>query len=86
MFWFRDSQNATDDIQARALEARESLDALDAPEGMLGQPEGSEWVDIGVQDIPVGDLPKPNDIHDDNDFYKVFENEMRAGLERLQEM
>lgn len=86
MFWFCDSQDATDDIEAQALEARENLDALDALEEMPEQPERSEWVDTGIRDVPVADLPEPDDIHNDSDFQKISEDDMRAGLERLQEM
>ena len=42
MCWFRDSQEATDDIKARDLKARENLDALDALEKMPEQLEPSE--------------------------------------------
>ena len=86
MSWFRDSHDVTDDVEAQALEVRENLDALDALEEMSEQPGRSEWVDAGVQEVPVADLPEPDDIRDENDFRKVSEGEMRAGLERLQEM
>lgn len=86
MPWFSDSHDATDDIEVLALEAKENLDAIDVLEELPEQPDRDEWVDRGMRDVPVADLPEPQDIQDDNDFHKVSEDEMRAGLERLQEM
>lgn len=46
----------------------------------------SNWVNRGVQNIPVSSLPKPEGISGSQDFIKVPENEMRGGLLKLQEM
>ncbi|HUW13027.1 MAG TPA: hypothetical protein VM537_25100 [Anaerolineae bacterium] len=86
MHWFGDSQDSTDDVRELALEAQEGLDALDALEELPREPEKDEWVDRGIRDVPIADLPEPEDIHGDDDFKKVSEDEMRVGLDRLQEM
>ena len=46
----------------------------------------SDWVDCGIQDVPVADLPAPEGVEDAGDFEKVSAEDMKAGLTRLQEM
>lgn len=48
-------------------------------------PRGA-WVHRGVQAIAITSLPDPEGISGAADFTKVSETEMRAGLQRLQEM
>jgi len=50
------------------------------------QPTGSTWVDSGTNYVPIAELPDPQDINGENDFKKVPMTEMKAGLEKLQEM
>lgn len=47
---------------------------------------GSRWVDSGIRGINPMHLPDPEDISGPDDFRKVSEEDMRSGLERLQEM
>ncbi|MFL6282062.1 MAG: hypothetical protein ACJ74Q_02715 [Pyrinomonadaceae bacterium] len=51
------------------------------PTGQVGT-----WVDEGVRFVSVADLPEPPDISGGADFRKISETEMRAGIEKLQEM
>lgn len=44
------------------------------------------WVDEGVRFVSVADLPEPAGVSGSADFKKVSEPEMRAGIEKLQEM
>ena len=46
----------------------------------------SQWLQRGIQNIPLASLPVPEGISGAADFSKVSESEMRAGLLRLQEM
>ncbi|MBM3239285.1 hypothetical protein FJZ31_23580 [Candidatus Poribacteria bacterium] len=45
-----------------------------------------QWVERGVVEIDVANLPMPEDISKDLDFQKVPMDEMKAGLKMLQEM
>lgn len=44
------------------------------------------WVNSGTNYVPTAELPDPQDISGENDFKKVPMTEMKAGLEKLQEM
>lgn len=44
------------------------------------------WVDEGVRFVSVADLPEPAGVSGGADFRKISEPEMRAGIEKLQEM
>jgi hypothetical protein len=44
------------------------------------------WIDEGVRFVNVADLPEPEGISGATDFKKITEPEMRAGIEKLQEM
>lgn len=44
------------------------------------------WLERGMQNVSVADLPMPDGIQGPDDFMKVSMDEMRAGLLRLQEM
>lgn len=62
-----------------------SADAKDV--GSASTRDGSqEWVDRGVLDVPVADLPNPDGIEGSTDFHKLSAPEMKAGLARLEEM
>jgi len=50
------------------------------------RPDAEEWVDKGIVEVPVADLPDPEGITGEDDFQKVTEADMAAGLARLQEM
>lgn len=45
-----------------------------------------QWVNRGIQDVAVADLPDPEGISDESDFSKVSMQEMEIGLQRLQEI
>ena len=45
-----------------------------------------QWVDRGVIDVPVCDLPQPDGINSADDFQKVSAEEMAEGLRKLQTM
>lgn len=47
---------------------------------------GGNWVDSGIRSITPTELPDPEGISGPDDFRKVSEEDMRAGLERLQGM
>lgn len=55
-------------------------------ESVPGQDATSEWVDRGILDVPVADLPDPEGIEGSADFHKLSAIEMKAGLDRLEEM
>lgn len=48
--------------------------------------ERVRWIDEGIHQVPVHELPPPEGITSAADFQKVSETEMRAGIRRLQEM
>jgi exonuclease VII small subunit len=54
---------------------------LAPPTGQVGT-----WVDEGVRFVSVADLPEPAGVSGGADFRKISEPEMRAGIEKLQEM
>jgi len=45
-----------------------------------------EWADRGIQMINIGDLPKTEGVEGEGDFKKVSMDNVRFGLQRLQEM
>ena len=49
-------------------------------------PPPGDWVDRGIVDVPVADLPDPEGVKDAGDFEKVSAEDMKAGISRLQEM
>lgn len=51
------------------------------PTGQVGT-----WVDEGIRFVSVADLPEPSGVSGGADFRKISEPEMRAGIEKLQEM
>jgi uncharacterized protein YukE len=57
-----------------------------------GEPTGSthsspgQWVDRGIQNVCLADLPQPEGINRADDFKKVSLAVMQAGIQRLQEM
>lgn len=55
-------------------------------QGEVDSPAPGDWVDRGMQDVPVADLPEPEGVEDANDFEKISPEEMKVGLTRLQEM
>jgi hypothetical protein len=55
-------------------------------QGEADAPTPGDWVDRGIQDVAVADLPEPEGVEDASDFEKVSPEEMQAGLARLQEM
>lgn len=75
------------DVDEKAID-NERVDALETLD-QLEQAESSkqvEWVDEGIHDVPVASLPEPEGIAGEDDFQKITAEEMRAGIERLQEM
>lgn len=62
----------------------ESVPEASSPPG--GPPAPGDWVDRGIQDVPVADLPEPEGVEDASDFEKVSPEKMQVGLTRLQEM
>ncbi len=48
--------------------------------------QATDWVDRGVIDVPVRDLPKPDDITGPGDFKKESMLEMREGFDKLAQM
>lgn len=53
---------------------------------LADSPASGDWVDRGIQDVPVASLPEPGGVEDASDFEKVSPEEMQVGLARLQEM
>jgi len=68
------------------MKAIQGESALGAPSPPGDPPPPGDWVDRGIQDVPVADLPEPEGIDDASDFEKVSSEEMKVGLTRLQEM
>lgn len=56
------------------------------PSQAEGFAKGGKWINTGIRDVPVSDLPDPEDISGPSDFQKVSQSKMRVGLERLQQM
>lgn len=85
MFRFRDSH---DDFHAELNETNKlsEIDVLNQADRFTVRPVSNDWVDMGVCDVPVREIPSPEGIHNSQDFLKVSESEMRTGLARLQEM
>lgn len=81
-----DTYDGADIFEAPEQEAQTRLDALNGLDAMADQARESEWVDQGMRDVPVADLPNPTDIHNASDWRKLSQAEMRAGLARFQEM
>ena len=49
--------------------------------------EGSDWVDRGIQDVPVTDLPAPEGVNSPEDFdHHISYDDAVASLQRLEEM
>lgn len=85
MSW-RPNSDVSETTEKDTLKAGAELAALNNLEQLPEADQPSEWVDQGVRDVPVADLPNPEGIHNAGDFVKVSEDDMRAGLQRLQEM
>lgn len=84
-------------VPVRAPEAEQLTEKTAEPEsvsktgikdvvGAPGRDATSEWVDRGILDVPVADLPDPEGIEGSADFQKLSAPEMKAGLDRLEEM
>ncbi|MDP9310388.1 MAG: hypothetical protein M3R24_05780 [Chloroflexota bacterium] len=90
----RDDQGVDEDVDigedANAdsdIGADTSDDVFSAGDGRDGPPDvPTEWVDKGIKDVALADLPQPEGVSNESDYQKVSKAEMRAGLERLQEM
>lgn len=83
----RDVQEASDAAQeSSAATRRLSATGMRAMQGEADAPAPGDWVDRGIQDVPVADLPEPEGVEDASDFEKVSPEEMQVGLARLQEM
>jgi hypothetical protein len=72
---------------------RERLGSLVPAETKLYEPrsippisERVKWVDEGIKPVFVSELPPPDGIQGTEDFHKISEQEMKAGILRLQEM
>jgi len=68
------------------MQAMQGEPALGAPSPPGDPPPPGDWVDRGIVDVPVANLPEPEGINDASDFEKVPPEEMKVGLTRLQEM
>lgn len=86
MSWFDRSADELEDLEIRSLEAQDDIDALDGIEEMPERVDRSQWIDTGIRDVTVADLPTPEGVDGPGSFEKVSEAEMRTGLNRLQEM
>lgn len=83
----RDVQEASDAAQESSTATRRlSATGMRAMQGEADAPAPGDWVDRGIQDVPVADLPEPEGVEDAGDFEKVSPDEVKAGLMRLQEM
>jgi hypothetical protein len=88
MGYFREFDDEADRSEDLLGDQRAEHDAMDALErlGDRDSADGEEWVELGMQDVPVADLPDPEGISDARDFSKVTPEEMQAGLLRMEEM
>jgi hypothetical protein len=67
---------------------KEEAEAGDTDEPTISgstDPPG-RWIDRGIQNVCVADLPEPDGISGPDDFKKVSQAVMQAGILRLQEM
>lgn len=71
---------------AQEMKAMQGEVAEGDPSPPGDSPTPGDWVDRGIQDVPVANLPEPEGVDDAGDFQKVSPEEMNAGLMRLQEM
>lgn len=68
------------------MKAMQGESPLGPPPSPGSPPVPGDWVDRGIQDVPVAGLPDPEGVDDAGDFKKVPLEEMKVGLTRLQEM
>jgi hypothetical protein len=54
--------------------------------GFSAHKPGEDWKDSNIQMINVKDIPNPDEIKDGEDFKKVSIEDMKAGIQRWQEM
>ena len=68
-------------------ELRPSREAIQSIQNSQDATREKEWVDIGIQDVPVSeiDLSDMEHIHGSSDFYKVSYDEMVEGLRKLEQ-
>jgi hypothetical protein len=68
------------------LPNRDSTASLFEQTAPSDQADQGEWVEKGIQDVRVAELPQPEGIEGSDDFKKVSQADMEAGIQRLQEM
>lgn len=73
-------------LSPAGMKAMQGVPTLGAPSPPGDPPPPGDWVDRGIVDVPVADLPEPEGVDDADDFKKVSPEEMQVGLTRLQEM
>lgn len=73
--------------ERQRAEARADAAKLDAQAGPDNAEHGDHWEDRGIIDVPVADLPDPDDVNGPEDFdhHISYDDAVRA-TERLQEM
>jgi len=84
------SKEVKEKAKARVAQATRLLEqqegGSDVPQMEQVAKEDYEWIDMDIRDVPVADLPDLEGISGADDFQKLSEPEMQAGLKRLQEM
>lgn len=65
---------------------RPSPETIEAIQGKKDAPSESEWVDQGIQDVPVDKIDMSDSpVQDTGDFQKVSHEEMAEGFRKLEE-
>ena len=80
------AQAALSQLAERYAAVHSSAAAVVAPVVRPVATSGGQWFQRGVQNVNVSQLPALEGISSASDFSKVPESEMRAGLQRFQEM
>jgi|GEM_PF-3928445 len=81
-----DSSEGADNTEAQRLEASGEYQALDSLDRAADRVEQADWVNTGIHDVQVSELPEPEGITGESSFEHLSKEEMRAGMERYQEM
>jgi hypothetical protein len=65
---------------------RPSQTTVEAIRGKQDTPREGEWIDRGIQEVPVDEINlSDSPVHDENDFKKVAHDDMVEGFRKLEE-
>jgi uncharacterized protein YoxC len=76
----------SNEIEKQRRKEQDEAGYTEEPTTSAGTNPHGHWFDRGIQNVRLAELPNPEGIHSSDDFKKVSQAVMQAGIQRLQEM